>query len=256
MADDWKPPAGHPLTIVQAKALLAGDLGHAYRSILSSCCAPIFWYRATEAGAPILHNGTLTLVSTPKRLLGITAAHVVLQYQADHAASPVRLQVMNALLDAPEIIAISKQFDLATMVISDKTLRQIGKDIVPLSTWPPRLPQEGRGIMLTGYPGVERLQPKPLEVNWGLFTALGIARRVIGPQITWVVEHDQGTGDLPANHNLGGISGGPLIGWFEAASHLTQYVLCGIISEAQQQLENVVAIRADFIADDGSISGC
>lgn len=253
MSNEWQPPEGHPLTIERAKALMAGNLDHVYRSILKASCAPIFWSRVDDANTSILHNGTLTVVRTPKRLLGITAAHVWLQYEEDHAASPVRLQVMNAQLDAPRVIAISKRLDLATIQLSEHMLEQMGKDIVPLPTWPPRVPQEGRGIMLAGYPGVDRLQPKSLEVSWGLFTALGIARRVIGPQITWVVERDQGSGDLPPNHHLGGISGGPLIGWFESANHLTQYVLCGIIAEAHQQLENVVARRADFIADDGTI---
>jgi hypothetical protein len=255
MTTEWKAPAGHPLSIEKAKELMAGDLGEMYRAILRGCCAPIYWHQRTKTSAEILNSGTLTLVQTPKRLMGITAAHVVRAYQKDHtaAASPVHLQVMNAWLNL-EVIAISDHLDLATLVIDEKLLGRIGKEIVPLSTWPPRLPQEGRGIMLAGYPAADRLQPKPMEVNWGLFTALCIARRVIGEQITWVAERDQGIEtDLPPNHKLGGISGGPLIGWFESASHLTQYVLSGIISQAHRELENVVARRADFVADDGSI---
>jgi len=64
----------------------------------------------------------------------------------------------------------------------------IGKEVEPLSTWPPRLPQERRGILLAGYPAVDRLQPKPMELSWGLFTALCIARNTIRDQITWVAE--------------------------------------------------------------------
>ena len=90
MTDKWRPPEGHPLTVERAKALIAGDLGHVYRSILRASCAPIFSYRLGGADWSILHNGTLTLVKTPKRLLGITAAHVLLQYQKDHAASQIR----------------------------------------------------------------------------------------------------------------------------------------------------------------------
>jgi hypothetical protein len=44
-----------------------------------------------------------------------------------------------------------------------------------------------------------------------------------------------------------------LIGLFESAGYLTQHVLSGIIAEAHQELENVVARRADFICDDGLI---
>jgi hypothetical protein len=252
-ADDWKAPDGHPISIERAKELMAGDLGRVYRSILSSSCVPIFWRRVTEPGEPILHNGTLTIVRTPKRLFGITAAHVLRQYERDHTNAPVLLQLLNARLEAPEIIDISEKLDLATIAITESLLKQTGKAVVPLSTWPPRVPQEGRGIMLGGYPGIDRLQPKPREAIFGMFTALGLARRVVGPQITWLVERDFGTGDLPLNRDLGGISGGPLIGLFESPSHLTYYALCGIISEAHPLLENVIARRADFIAADGAI---
>jgi hypothetical protein len=107
--------------------------------------------------------------------------------------------------------------------------------------------------MLAGYPGRDRLQAGPFEVGWGIFRAIGIARRVTNIQITWRVERDWGSGDLPANYPLGGISGGPLIGTFETPNYLSQHVLCGIITQAHSELENVVAIRADYICDDGAI---
>jgi hypothetical protein len=255
MTGEWKPPQGHPLSVEKARSLMAGDLGDVYRDILKGCCAPIYWYRRAKAGAELLNSGTLTLMRTPKRLIGITAAHVVRGYEEDHAAAawPVQLQVMNAILNL-EVIAISDRLDLATLALDERTLGRIGKKIVPLSSWPPRLPQEGRGIMLAGYPAADRLQPKPMETNWGLFTALCIARRVIGDQITWVAEREYDVRtNLPPMQRLGGISGGPLVGWFESASHLTRYALSGIISQAHHELENVIARRADFVGEDGSI---
>ncbi len=248
--DQWTPPEGHPITIEHAKAFLAGELGEVFRSILMESCAPIFWYRP---GAPVLHNGTMTVVRTPSRLLGVTAAHVIRQYQVDHSEEPVRLQLMNALWSVPEVLAISDKLDVATLALPETILPGLGKTITPLSNWPPRVPQEGRGIMMAGYPGLDRLQSNPFEVCWGLFTVIGIARRVTNVQVTWRVERDWCSGNLPANYDLGGIGGGPLIGWFETASHLTQYAFCGIISEAKRELENVVSIRADYIRDDGSI---
>jgi hypothetical protein len=119
---------------------------------------------------------------------------------------------MNAALNM-EVIDISDDLDLATLAIDDKLLSRIGKDVEPLSTWPPRVPREGRGVLLAGYHGVDALQPKPTEVNWGLFTVLGIAWRVLPDQITWVAERDPDINtDLPLEHRLDGISGGPLIG--------------------------------------------
>jgi hypothetical protein len=255
MAEDWKPPEGHPLSIEKAKELINGDLGEIYRNILSRSCAPIYWHQRRGTSAEILNSGTMTFVRTPKRLMAITAAHVVRCYQKTHAAAtwPLHLQVMNAALNL-EVIGICDALDLATLAIDNKLLSRIGKEVEPLENWPPRIPQEGRGILLAGYPAVDRLQLKPMEVNWGLFNALCVARRVIRDQISWVAERSPDIKtDLPPNHRLGGISGGPLIGLFESAGHLTQHVLSGIISQAHQELENVVARRADFICEDGSI---
>lgn len=255
MAGEWKPPEDHPLTIEKAKELINGELGEMYRGILSRSCAPIYWHQRRRTSAEILNSGTVTFVRTSKRLMAITAAHVVRCYEKTHAAAtwPVHLQLMNAALNL-EVIGISDDLDLATLAIDDKLLSRLGKEVEPLSSWPPRSPQEGRGILLAGYPAVDRLQTKPMEVNWGLFTALCIARRVIRDQITWVAERSPDIKtDLPPNHRLGGISGGPLIGLFESANYLIRHVLSGIISQAHQELENVVARRADFIREDGSI---
>jgi hypothetical protein len=198
----------------------------------------------------------LTLVQTPKRLLGITAAHVIRGFEKDHATAtwPVHLQVMNAFLNL-EVIAISDGLDIATLAMDEKTIGQMGKEIAPLVTWPPREPQEGRGILLAGYPGADRREPRPNTIEWGLFPALCIARRVVDDQITWHAERtNEIVTDLPPNHPLGGISGGPLIGLFEGPSHFAHHTLSGIISEANEALEYVVARRADFIHEDGSIT--
>jgi hypothetical protein len=256
MSDEPKAPEGHPLSIDEAKKLIAGRLGDEYRGILSRCCAPMYWHQRINGRLQILNSGTLTLVQTPKRLMGITAAHVIRGFETDHAeaTSPIHLQVMSAFLNL-EVIAISDKLDIATLVIDKKTIGQMGKEIVPLLTWPPREPQEGRGIMLAGYPAADRLEPKPMEANWGIFTALCVARRVMDDQITWRAERrEEIMTDLPPKHQLGGISGGPLIGWFETPGHFTTYALSGIISEAHQDLEYVVARRADFIREDGSIA--
>jgi hypothetical protein len=255
MSDQSQPHEGHPLTIERAKELIYGELGEVYRGILLRSCAPIYWYQRRDSRAEILDSGTVTFVRTRRRLMAITAAHVVRRYGEAHSAAtwPLQLQLMHAVLNM-EVIDISDDLDLATLAIDDKLLSRIGKDVEPLSTWPPRVPQEGRGILLAGYPGVYRLQPKPMEVNWGLFPVLGVANRVLRDQITWVADRkpDIKT-DLPPEVWLGGISGGPLIGLFESANRLVSHVLSGIIIQVHQELEKVIARRANFVCEDGSI---
>ena len=74
----------HPISLDKAKGLLAGDLGDVYRQILADCCVPIYWFKLGPKDFSISHNGTLTIVQTPKVILGITAAHVFRCYEAGH----------------------------------------------------------------------------------------------------------------------------------------------------------------------------
>jgi hypothetical protein len=150
--DQWKPPEGHPLTIERAKELINGQLGECYRRTICRSCAPIYWYQRKDSRAEILNSGTVTFVRTPKRLMGITAAHVVRDYEKTHATAtwPLNLQVMNAAYNM-DVIGISDELDLATLGIDEKFLSKIGKEVQPLSIWPPCIPQEDRGILLGGY---------------------------------------------------------------------------------------------------------
>ncbi|WP_430422085.1 hypothetical protein [Phenylobacterium sp.] len=237
---------------------MGGDLGDAYRQIVMGCCRPIYWF-SLEADACIRNNGTVTFLRTPERLIGITAAHVLDEYDRVRTEELMRPQIGNVVvhdLDRRRI-ATNTRLDIATIDLSDVDPAKFGNDLWPLATWPPMPPEEGRGIMLGGYPGGDRRSIGPLETNWGLFTALGIARTVSDDQITWIVPRGEdvhvGPMELPLHHDLGGISGGPLIASFESAAGLMTYRLAGIVSEAQAQLEYVVARRIDGIRADGSL---
>jgi hypothetical protein len=261
----WSIPEGHPISEEKAKELIAGSLGDVYRNILKTSCAPIYWYRTNGKPFSILHNGTVTFIRTPNRLLGITAAHVLRKYFADTAAGNIRLQIMDGVVDniQDRIISMSDRLDLATFTVDEKLLKSFGKEIVPLTNWPPRPPQEGRGIMLAGYPGVERAAELN-QVTFGLFTALVIARTVTDIQITWLIEPEEQLVNAkipapPPQYGLGGISGGPLISWFEAENHVATYALSGIVTEHPDyennafSVERVVAVRADVVQENGHI---
>ena len=194
MANSCGPPEGHPISEEQARQLLVGDLGDVYRDILRGCCAPVYWHRRAAVGTiEICDNGTLTFVNTGVRLIGVTAAHVVEGFDKARAACDVTLQVMNAELDGGfDVIDIDTNLDIATISVDTDLLKRLGKAINPLEGWPPLVPEEGRGIMLAGYPGIDRLTLPANAVSWGLFTAMGIARRVTSHQITWLIERQHG----------------------------------------------------------------
>jgi len=256
----------HPISLDKAKELLAGDLGDVYRRILANCCVPIYWFNLGTKDFSISHNGTLTIVQTPKALLGVTASHVFRQYEADRKNGSVRLQLMNEVVDDLDkrLLDISDKLDLATFALEEGLVKRLGR--TPLGVWPPRPPQEGKGIMISGFPAVERIESKNFEVNFGLFTALGVARRVTEKQITWLLEREFQLANArvpapPPEYDLGGISGGPLISWFESPNFVSHHCLSGIVIEHPDYksnkdmppIERLVAIRADSIAESGKI---
>lgn len=151
----------------------------------------------------------------------------------------------------------SDALDLATLDLGGGLLEALGPKASPLTCWPPVPPQEGRGIMLAGFPGCERHEPVRLEGHFGFSWALGIAKTVTHDQITWIVPSVEflinGDRALPQNYDFGGASGGPLITSLESAGGLFTQRLAGIISEAHAELEYVIAKRADSIEADGTI---
>jgi hypothetical protein len=250
------------LTEEEARRHVGGELGDVYRRVLSTSCAPICWFpRRGRPDLEAMHSGTVTIVQTPRRLMGITAAHVITELQSDQAVEPQTILLMNARLDALNVIDMNKHLDLATFEIDAASVAQIGKGIAPLTVWPPQAPTEGRGMLLAGYPRISRVTQTVTQnigrLEWGLFTVIGLAGRVSDDQISWMVERERNVPhptipDPPPNAELGGISGGPVIGLFERRG-IHYWGLSGIVSEASAQLERVVSKRADFIRDDGRI---
>lgn len=265
--NDWNPPPGHPISMEKAKELLAGDLGKAYRDILAKCCAPIYWFDRKRTDKRILGNGTVTLVKTPEALLGVTAAHVLRGYWCDCKKADLELRVFDAPFpDLDErVIDVSDKLDLATFRLNVADLAALGKESQPLADWPPRAPDVGRGIMLAGFPAVERREIDQ-GVEFGLFTSIAVARSVTDLQITWLIEPEAqlanaGVPPPPPQYGLGGVSGGPLITWLETPNHIATFALGGVIIEHPDYDENdfsverVVAVRGDLVNPSGRIHG-
>ncbi|RYD65622.1 MAG: hypothetical protein EOP84_31775 [Verrucomicrobiaceae bacterium] len=258
--NDWAWPEDHPVSIERAQELMRGDLGKYHYEILARTCSPIYWHLPDEAGSrPIRADGTLSYVKADGKVFGVTAAHVMAEYLADAEKPGCVLQLGDAALRA-DIIDMNVQLDLATVRLNDATLAAVGKEILPVSLCRPNdVPQEGRGIMMCGFIGEDRRELPNQRVDWGMLGVIGVARRVSEDQITWAPDHENNTPvsgvlQLPRNKNLGGISGGPLIAWFERPkTNLTYFSLAGVVKEASKELEYVVASRSHFIRPDGRI---
>jgi hypothetical protein len=177
--EKFDPPPNHPITPERARVLMSGDLPDVYRDILRSAVAPIYWSTRAPGSLTVMASGTLTFVQSGDHVFGVTAFHVLEGYRAAIGQGTVHCQVFGQPFEF-DVIDQSEAQDLVTVRLHRAMIPALGKLIVPLTlSEPPLVVAEGRGIMLGGYPGLDRIVvERELSVDWGLFVALGVARRV------------------------------------------------------------------------------
>ena len=251
---DW--PESYPLSFERAMELVNGRLGHVYREIARKCMSPVMWF-CPGPRPSILHSGTVTVVQGPSRIFGITAAHVLEQYRRDAGEAPVSIQILDRLIDEMEVIDSSEKRDLATINLAEGLVKSLGLE--PLQ-WPPAPPTERRGIIMAGYPAEWRTEVRPMELEWKTFSAITTARTVTQEQVVALISREEWVSNtLPLNSNLGGISGGPIIGLFEGPGNVCFHQLSGIITEhpnyidSDFTIERIAGTLADFISESGKI---
>jgi len=243
----WKPneprpwPEGHPISQEKAKSLADGRLGSFYEGIAISCSAPLLWFRSTDNPPRILNNGTVTVVRTPKKLFGITAAHVVSGYEKTIKTGEVTLQIKDKAIRGLRIIDRCLRRDLATFDLDEQLITDLGLNPVSFAS---RAAAEGGGLLLAGYPGNARNYVAPMQIEWSPFFAVATARTITSDQISVLVPPDDPDvrNLLPLDCNLGGISGGPMISIFERG-YTASHGLSGVITEQPSYGENDLSIE-------------
>lgn len=241
-----------------ARQAVGGALGDTYRNVLRASCAPLYWHpQGKKLNLEKLRNGTATIVRTPERLFGVTAAHVVSGIRQSQAEHPQTIQLMDLFLPELTLIGMDEELDLATFELTENDLIRMGKKVSPLSIWPPRMPKEKGGILIGGYPKLGRVVMDRGVVEWGMLVAIGIVDQIVRDQIVWTIERDFNIPhptipDVPANACLGGISGGPVLALIETGG-LQYQALAGIVVQGNSAYDFVIARRADYIQADGSI---
>jgi hypothetical protein len=214
--------------------------------------------RPTADGPPIARNGSGSLLRTPQRIIGVTAAHVVDGYMQDKPERPRIEATLGGLrFDLEDrIIARSPALDIATFAVDERELPRIGFRVLE-GAWPPTMPAEGGLIVFAGWPGSERVIA-PDIVTGGVWT--GICRAQISAGIIMIdVGHEQGllppipgVPPRPRHYDVGGISGGPLM---TILPHDTEsgWRFGGVLIEGTPNWDIVRGARADGIAADGNI---
>lgn len=211
-----------------------------YLKIASSYSFPIFWGNA-ESG--ILANGTAFVLDTGNRKFVVTAAHIFRSYLEDKREGKVgfcQLSKLSIDLETRLIsLSVSEEIDIVTFEISDEEVNFSGINVLrgSNSSWPPPRPLEGNMVVVSGYPGLERLRKDDNYYSFGYYcfnTPVNtISIRHFGSSFErkyWI--DALGKGFPPQPYDMGGISGAPAIALVKSEAQIVSWRLAGIVYEA------------------------
>jgi len=150
----------------------------------------------------------------------------------------------------------SKNLDIATFHIEPNELQQSEKHVCYGAS---RKVEMGSGVLIGGFPGLEREKIDPQEYSFGLYTALtpvsSSSNRHFGcvlERSAWIDTLGHGLPDV--GYNLGGMSGGPAFLFQESASSIISWDLAGVIYSSSTEIGEVVLCHhSEFIGKDGSL---
>jgi hypothetical protein len=245
----------------EARRLAGGPFGREMQNAILQYARPIYWPKALGRD-PILSNGTTFFVDAGRGVFGVTAAHVYDGF-VEVADRGVRCQIgsSNILFDLRErLISKGRRVDIATDRITAAEIATTGATILTgaQSTWPPKPPELDRGVLYGGFPGSDRRLLRPGHIEFGTFTALGVASSISERDISSQVERENlvatmGLEVAPEGYDLGGLSGGPMLTVVQ--SQVVSWRLAGVVYRCSRAIgEIVVAARADFISPDGAVA--
>jgi hypothetical protein len=229
--------------------------------------APIWWCGDPYDANTVLHNGSCFFVTVGDNRFGVTAFHVITEFLSDRQKFPdSRLMIRNTELPNWEnrFIDGDRSLDVATFRVSDYEFQAIGTKALhsPADKWPPAPPAVGRGIIFTGYPGVERavLGKKAVEF---VQSSNGVVVASVGPddvEITIDPAHlvsIDGMPVPPTTKSLGGYSGAPAL--VVSAGLASLFWLGGVIirqlpARNEKDVTTVWARRPNCILPDGRLA--
>ena len=247
---------------------MGGDLGKAEVEHVSRFVTPIYWVIPQGQGV-LAKNGTLTFLDTGNAIFGVTAAHVILEYQHDAKikAGPLQFGIETRIELSERLIACDADMDIATLRVTPEEIKALGKYALGgHAVWPPSPPQPDKGVYYTGFPGAARYWERPGLISFGLMTGGGVATSVNERDISSQHEREnwvdvRGQGLPPEGFNYGGLSGGPMITVVEH-NGIRRLRLGGLIYQGSntdgtdqciEGMEVIKARRADFILEDGRL---
>jgi hypothetical protein len=263
------------ISIEAAKAIMKGGLGEAELKLVATFAAPFYWVIRQGDGRPTTRNGTAFFLDAGNGPIGVTACHVIEGYLADCETRDVTSLRLGARAGNSlaidwnaRVIDADRKLDIATFSIKEAEVHSLERIILTghQKEWPPKPPQEDRGIYYCGFAGVGTLQISGAAVSFGAVCGSGVASSISESDVSTLIDRQYltpvlGEGVPPENFDFGGISGGPMITVTEGS--LRGWALAGVIyegpnpssdpAEAIAGLDIIRARRAHFIRQDGTL---
>ena len=258
----------------EARRVMAGGLGRAELEFVTSVCAPLYWIIREADGAQRVRNGTAFFLDAGAGVFAVTAAHVMTgldQDRSEHKIEAVQLGVDLPLdfTGSHAVIDRDADIDIATFKIAMSEITAIGKTVLTgyQSCWPPKPPQQDRGIYLSGFAATNTSWLSPCEISFGAVAVGGVATSVGPRNVAAQIERESlidvmGLGLPPENYDFGGISGSPMLSVIERHGIRT-WALAGVICDGPnsrgdeetsiQDFEVIKARHASFIRPDGTL---
>jgi hypothetical protein len=235
-----------------------------YLKIAASYSMPIFW---GDINSGISANGTAFILDTGERVFVVTAAHVYRSYIRQKKMmevnfcqlSGIEFDLESRLISVPE----SEGIDIATFEITQHEIDSIGANILrgSNSEWPPRRPCEENMVVVSGFPGLERLRKEDDYYSFGYYCfntpVSSVSNRHFGCSFDrkyWI--DALGKGLPPENYDMGGISGAPVIALIKSEAGIVSWMLAGIVYEAvatEMCGEIMFAHHADLVGLNGTV---
>ena len=236
-----------------------------YLRIANSYSLPIFWGKS-ETG--ISSNGTAFVLDTGEKIFVVTAAHVYRSYLEQKKnmgvefcqLSKINFDMETRLISVPT----TKEIDIATFEIGRHEIERLGANVLHGSnnSWPPPRPKENNMVVVSGFPGLERLRKDDDCYSFGFYCfntpVNSISSRHFGCSLDrrfWI--DSLGKGLPPPNYDMGGISGAPAIALLKSEGGVVSWRLAGIVYEAAASEtlgEIMFANHADSIGSNGVVN--
>jgi len=237
---------------------LGDDVHRSLFTDMMSMSVPFWWHGPSADDPEIYGNGTLCLLDTGKRVVGVTAWHVWEGYRKRLQSGRPFVCQFGGVTVQPEALRIDhdKGLELATFDLVNVIGQMAGFAPHRLDSWPPDRPQVDDLMLYGGFPGQMR-RADLVQATFQLDSVTGLVSQVTSQNIVIEVDYSRlHDADGPEGNVVAvdpaGTSGGAVYRIRETGSgHCLE--LAGFIYEQAQQLRFMLARPADFVLADGTL---